>query len=260
MAGLVVLWQWRHWRRLHCLLTRKLKIRHCLSFWILGTCQEPPISELGASDNYSGSTSGGEAAVALTPRDWMWVANAAAPLRVGAGPTEAPPTEEHLAEVVAALCANCISRVHARVAYTLTIAVLFCLGRFASAESVASREKLLGPRRRRSGCSSASCAPGRAGSSASWRPPPADPARGGGESVSTGARLGCSCRGAHCVCNLLVTAPRLQAKRCHTVRSHNFNSQNFKLRVSNPRTTAYLNLKMPFESSNPPEAGAILLD
>ena len=35
---------------------------------------------------------------------------------------------------------------------------------------------------------------------------------------------------------------------------------NFKLRVSNPRNIAYVHFKMPFETSNIPEAGPILPD
>ena len=38
------------------------------------------------------------------------------------------------------------------------------------------------------------------------------------------------------------------------VSSHNLNSQTFKLRVSNHRTTAYCHVRMPFESSNLPGA------
>ena len=38
--------------------------------------------------------------------------------------------------------------------------------------------------------------------------------------------------------------------------SHNFNSQNFKWRVSNPRTTAYFHFRMPFESSQLAGAGS----
>ena len=53
--------------------------------------------------------------------------------------------------------------------------------------------------------------------------------------------------------------PKLkQAKgfsRFLTVSSHKFNSQNFKLRVSNPRTIAYFHFKMLFESSDLPGAG-----
>ena len=40
-----------------------------------------------------------------------------------------------------------------------------------------------------------------------------------------------------------------------TVRFHSFISHNFNLRVSNPRDAAYVNLEMPFESSNIPGAG-----
>ena len=39
--------------------------------------------------------------------------------------------------------------------------------------------------------------------------------------------------------------------------SHNFNSQNVKLRVSNLRTIACVRFKVPFESSNLPGAGPI---
>ena len=35
-----------------------------------------------------------------------------------------------------------------------------------------------------------------------------------------------------------------------TVNSRNLNSHHFNLRVSNPRTTAYLRCKMPFEGPN----------
>ena len=35
------------------------------------------------------------------------------------------------------------------------------------------------------------------------------------------------------------------------------NSQNFNLRVSNPRTIAYLDLETPFHSSSPKGPGAI---
>ena len=42
--------------------------------------------------------------------------------------------------------------------------------------------------------------------------------------------------------------------------SHNFNSQDFKLRVSNPRTIAYVQFNMPFKSSNLPGSGPIFLD
>ena len=35
-----------------------------------------------------------------------------------------------------------------------------------------------------------------------------------------------------------------------TVSSHNLSSHSFKLRVSNPRTIAYVDFNMPFESSN----------
>ena len=45
-----------------------------------------------------------------------------------------------------------------------------------------------------------------------------------------------------------------------TVGSHNFNSQDFELRVSNPRTTAYLHLSMPFESSSLQGAGPMFSD
>ena len=44
-----------------------------------------------------------------------------------------------------------------------------------------------------------------------------------------------------------------------TVNSHNLNSQNLELRVSNPRTIAYLHLELPSESSNPPRAGPLFL-
>ena len=46
----------------------------------------------------------------------------------------------------------------------------------------------------------------------------------------------------------------------HTVSSHNFHSQKYKLRVSNPRTIAYVHFKMPFESSNILGAGPISPD
>ena len=42
---------------------------------------------------------------------------------------------------------------------------------------------------------------------------------------------------------------------CFAVSSHNFNWQHFKLRVSDPRTSAYVHFNMPFESSNLPGAG-----
>ena len=45
-----------------------------------------------------------------------------------------------------------------------------------------------------------------------------------------------------------------------TVSSHNFNSRTFKSRVSNPRTTAYVCLKRPFESSELTGAGPIFPD
>ena len=44
------------------------------------------------------------------------------------------------------------------------------------------------------------------------------------------------------------------------VSSHNFNSLNVKLRVSNPRAIAYAHLKVPFESSDLPGAGPIFPD
>ena len=42
---------------------------------------------------------------------------------------------------------------------------------------------------------------------------------------------------------------------CVTVNFHNFNSHNFNLRVSNPRTVAYSHSNVPFESSNLPGSG-----
>ena len=50
------------------------------------------------------------------------------------------------------------------------------------------------------------------------------------------------------------------AHQHHTVSSHNFNSQRFKFRVSNPWTIAYVHLKMPFKNSNIPRAGPIFPD
>ena len=54
----------------------------------------------------------------------------------------------------------------------------------------------------------------------------------------------------------------LYACRGHnlTVSSHNFNSHNFKSRVSNPRTVAYLHFEMPFGNSNLPGARSIFPD
>ena len=46
----------------------------------------------------------------------------------------------------------------------------------------------------------------------------------------------------------------------NTVSSHNFNSHNFNLRVSDPRTIAYFHFKMLLESSNLPGNGPILPD
>ena len=43
-------------------------------------------------------------------------------------------------------------------------------------------------------------------------------------------------------------------------RSHNLNSQSFKLRASNPRTIAYVHFNTPFESSDLPGAGTIFPD
>ena len=45
-----------------------------------------------------------------------------------------------------------------------------------------------------------------------------------------------------------------------TVSSHNLDSHNFRLRVSNPRPIACLHLNMPFESSNLQGAGPIFPD
>ena len=47
---------------------------------------------------------------------------------------------------------------------------------------------------------------------------------------------------------------------CHTVSFHNFDSRHFELRVSDPRTIAYVLLKMSFESLNLPGAGPIFPD
>ena len=44
------------------------------------------------------------------------------------------------------------------------------------------------------------------------------------------------------------------------VSSRHFNSQCFELRVSNPRTTAHLDFRMPFDNSNLPGAGPIFPD
>ena len=44
------------------------------------------------------------------------------------------------------------------------------------------------------------------------------------------------------------------------ISSHSFNSQDFKLRVSNPRTVAYFRFNTPFDSSNLPRAGPIFPD
>ena len=45
-----------------------------------------------------------------------------------------------------------------------------------------------------------------------------------------------------------------------TVSSHEFNLQHFKLRVSNPRTIAYVHFNTPFESSNLPDPWHIFPD
>ena len=45
-----------------------------------------------------------------------------------------------------------------------------------------------------------------------------------------------------------------------TVSFHKFDSQSFKLRVSNPRTVAYARFKMPLESSSLPGAGHMFPD
>ena len=45
-----------------------------------------------------------------------------------------------------------------------------------------------------------------------------------------------------------------------TVDSHKFNLLSFNLRVSNPRTVAYLHFEMPLESSDLPGAGPIFPD
>ena len=42
-----------------------------------------------------------------------------------------------------------------------------------------------------------------------------------------------------------------------TVSSHNFNSEDFKLRVPDPRTIAQFHSKMPFEGSNLSGAGHV---
>ena len=47
---------------------------------------------------------------------------------------------------------------------------------------------------------------------------------------------------------------------CYMVSSRNFNLQSSKLRIPNPRTTAYGQFEIPFESSNIPGAGPILPD
>ena len=62
----------------------------------------------------------------------------------------------------------------------------------------------------------------------------------------------------NCLSPSLARRPHLET--LPTVSSHNFDSQTFKLRVSNPRTTAYCHFKMPFESSNLPGAGPIFPD
>ena len=46
----------------------------------------------------------------------------------------------------------------------------------------------------------------------------------------------------------------------NSVSSHMFNSQIFKLRVSNPKVIAYFHFKMPFEHSNLAGAGHIFPD
>ena len=43
-----------------------------------------------------------------------------------------------------------------------------------------------------------------------------------------------------------------------TVSSHKFNSQNVKLKVSNPRSIAYIHLKLPLRHSNLPGSGPII--
>ena len=52
------------------------------------------------------------------------------------------------------------------------------------------------------------------------------------------------------------------SKRCSLLRSVLISSipTSFNLRASNPRTTAYLDLNMPFECSNLPGSGPILPD
>ena len=56
-------------------------------------------------------------------------------------------------------------------------------------------------------------------------------------------------------------APPPSSTLCHCpkvkVSSHNVNSHNFNLRVSNPRTIAYVHFNMPFDSSNLPWTGPI---
>ena len=61
-----------------------------------------------------------------------------------------------------------------------------------------------------------------------------------------------------CCPGLAHSVPNFVALR--TVSSHRFNSQDFKLGVSNPRTIAYHDLNMPFESSDLPGAGPICPD
>ena len=46
----------------------------------------------------------------------------------------------------------------------------------------------------------------------------------------------------------------------NAVNSHNFNSHNFKLRASSPRTIAFFHFNMPFESSHLPGAGPMFPD
>ena len=48
--------------------------------------------------------------------------------------------------------------------------------------------------------------------------------------------------------------------RRHAVSSHNFNSLNFKCRVSDARSVACFHCEMPFESSDLPEAGPVFPD
>ena len=61
-------------------------------------------------------------------------------------------------------------------------------------------------------------------------------------------------------CPCSASTPAEQGPIVGTVSSHYFDSQTIKLRISNPRTIAYVHFNMPVYSSNRPGAGPILPD